>query len=335
MWLWLRLLWALCMSDGLQPLGADLQYIDVFLDNFSHKCVEFGYYCDQYMREEINLGQITHKLSEATGEGESFFSVNHAMMTPQQYHRFETMQRSLDQMTVQLIETEIRRNRHTVEEAIRNGEYFLVNITQNSIQSSIYIAYNNPSEHSRRERDARLAELQQERELAQALIKVLKVIEAKIAVESYNEQEYHKIQKAFQIYVEYFKNTPRQSLKQAADRRAIRLLEQHVAQIEAQKFGGDRRLSLQHVSACAALLNPIADAEERMRLENLRERVRPPDPRIELQRLFSEVEQAEGESNIYSAVVAFNNFAEEHSGEPAVHDYKRRLRLILHQKGML
>ena len=145
------------MTGDFSPDSLNPDYIEDFLESFSHKCVEFGYYCDQYMREEINLGEITRKLSEATGEGEGFFGANHAMMTPQQFHRFEVMQRSLDQMTTQLIETEIKRNKQIIQEALSKGEYFIVNITFNSIHSSIYMAYNNPNDQLKMERDAKLA----------------------------------------------------------------------------------------------------------------------------------------------------------------------------------
>lgn len=317
-------------ADSFNP-----NYVEEFLDSFSHKCVEFGYYCDQYMRSEINLGEITRRLSEATGEGESFFSLYHAMMTPQQFHRFEVMQRSLDQMTTQLIETEIKRNQQTIQEALRKGEYFIVNITFNSIHSSIYMAYNNPGEEMKVQRDAKLADLQQEQELIQALMKVLKAIEARNKPADYNEVERHKLQKAYQIYSEYFKKVDYSAAKTAGDARAIGLLEEHVAYLEQNRFFDMRFKALDHVSICANYLKEIANPQQRQELEALRERVRPPDPKKELKRLFEEVEKADGEANIYSAVVAFNNYAEENSAEPAVHDYKRRMRVILKQKGML
>ncbi|MGE3728328.1 MAG: hypothetical protein AB7I41_22445 [Candidatus Sericytochromatia bacterium] len=287
------------------------------------------------MRAEINLGEITRRLSEATGEGESFFSLYHAKMTPQQIHRFEVLQRSLDQMTTQLIETEIKRNQQTIQEALRKGEYFIVNITFNSIHSSIYMAYNNPGEEMKMQRDAKLADLQQEQELIQALMKVLKAIESRNQPSEYNEVERHKLQKAYQIYSEYFKKIEHSSAKIAGDARAIALLEEHVAFLEQNKFFDERLKALEHVSICANYLKEIANPQQRQELEALRERVRPPDPKKEMLRLFEEVERADGEANIYSAVVAFNNFAEQNSSEPAVHDYKRRMRVILKQKGLL
>jgi hypothetical protein len=323
------------MTGELSPESINPDYVGEFLDKFSHKCVEFGYYCDQYMREEINLGEITRRLSEATGEGESVFSLYHAMMTPEQFHRFEVMQRSLDQMTTQLIETEIKRNQQTIQEAMRKGEYFIVNITLNSIHSSIYMAYNNPNDEMKLQRDGKLAELQQEQELAQALMKVLKAIESRNKPTDYNEVERHKLQKAYQIYAEYFKKIEQTPTKTASDSRAIILLEEHIAYLEQNKFFDMRFKALEHVTVCVNHLKEIATAAQREQLEALRERVRPPDPKKELARLFAEVEKAEGEANIYSAVVTFNNFAEEHANEPSAHDFKRRMRLVLKQKGML
>lgn len=324
------------MSGEFSPETMDPGYINVFLDTFSHKCVEFGYYCDQYMREEINLGEITRKLSEATGEGESFFSQYHAMMTPQQFHRFEVMQRSLDQMTTNLIETEIKRNRKIIEEAIRKGEYFIVNITFNSIHSSIYMAYSNPNETTKQERDGKLAQLQQEQELTQALMKVLKAIESCNQPEVYNDVERHKLQKAYQIYAKYFKRVDNSPIKKACDARVICLLEEHVQYLEKNQYFGNRRIALEDVSICAYHLKEIVNSEEeKQQIEALRDRVRPPDPQQEMKRLFEEVQKAEGESNIYSAVVAFNNFAEENTGEPGISDYKRRIRIMLKQKCLL
>lgn len=323
------------MLQDFNPETLDPSYIEVFLEDFSRKCVEFGYYCDQYMREEINLGEITRKLSEATAEGESFFSSYHAMMTPQQFHRFEVMQRSLDQMTTQLIETEIKRNRKIIEEALRKGEYFIVNITFNSIHSSIYMAYSHPNPAMREERDRQLALLQQEQELVQALMKVLKAIESRNQPQDYNEIERHKLQKAYQIYAEYFKKVENSPIKKACDARVIRLLEEHVEYLEKNKYFGNREIALEDVSICAYHLKQIANETEKQQLEALRDRVRPPDPQQEMKRLFEEFLQAQGEANIYSAVVAFNNFAEENPHEPGLSDYKRRMRIILKQKGLL
>lgn len=317
----------------LETIEQPQNVVEDFLLQFSKKCVEFGYYCDQYMREEINLGEITRRMSEATAEGESFFAIHHAMMTPEQVYRYQVMQRTLDEMTTNLIETEIKRNKQIIQEALKKGEYFIVNITYNSIHSSIYMVYSSPGDNQRGERDRKLADLQQEQELTQALMKVLKVIEQKVRPEIFDEFEYRKLQKAFQIYVEYFKRVERTPVKQACDDRVVILYEELGEYLRVKNWYGDRNEAYKQMHYYAETLRECLSPDQCRQLQGIEELVRPPDPAKVLERLFVETMQAEGEANVYSAVVAFNNFIEEYPNEPKVGDYKRKIRKMLVDKG--
>lgn len=306
--------------------------VEGFLQAFGQKCVGFGYFCDQYMREEINLGEITRRLSEATGEGESFFGAHHAMMTSQQVYRYQTMQDTLDSMTTELIETEIKRNYKVIQEALRKGEYFIVNITFNSIHSSIYMAYSSPGQnHS--ERDQKLAVLQQQQELAQALMKVLKVIDQKIKPEFFDATEYRKVLKAFQIYIEYFKPVERNEIKAACDDRVLSQFKDMLAYLKKHRYFGDRNLAHKQILEQVSVLRvglPFAHCEV---LEALADQVRPLEPAEELEILYRDALKAEGEANVYSAVVAFNNFLEKHPQDSLARKYKKEIMRSLASRG--
>jgi len=319
--------------DGLNNINEPGDVVADFLASFGQKCVEFGYYCDQYMREEINLGEITRRMSEATAEGESFFEIHHAMMSPEQVYRYQVMQQTLDSMTTDLIETEIKRNRAVISEALSKGEYFIVNITFNSIHSSIYMVYSTPGDSRKTERDQKLATLQQEQELAQALMKVLKVIDQKIRPEHFEELAYRKVLKAFQIYVEYFKHIEQSPIKMAADERVVIQFTEMAEYLEANQYFGDRDLAYAQICLCHDTLKNNLSAERVWKLDKLRERLRPPNATEELERLYQEALNAEGEANIYSAVIAFNNFIEKHPYEPKVGPFKRNIREMLVRKG--
>lgn len=306
--------------------------VENFLLEFSKKCVEFGYYCDQYMREEINLGEITRRMSEATADGEAFFATHSATMLPEQIYRYQVMQKTLDEMTTHLIETEIKRNKQIIREALRKGEYFIVNITYNSIHSSIYMAYT--GENMRPERDRKLAELQQEQELTQALMKVLKVIEQKVRPEIFDEFEYRKLHKAFQIYVEYFKRIDRNPAKEACDERVLVLCRELCDYLRLNKWFQDRHEAHRQLNQYYQTLRECLSLNQLEQLEQLVATVEPPDPAKVLEDLFQEAMTAVGEANVYSAVVAFNNFIEENPHEPRAGEFKRKLRQMLVSKGM-
>lgn len=319
--------------DDLNQISQPEDVVEDFLASFGQKCVGFGYYCDQYMREEINLGEITRRMSEATAEGESFFEIHHAMMSPQQVNRYHVMQQTLDSMTTDLIETEIKRNRQVISEALSKGEYFIVNITFNSIQSSIYMVYSTPGQSQQGERDRKLAALQQEQELAQALMKVLKVIDQKVRPEHFDEQAYHKVIKAFQIYVEYFKRIEPSPIKSAADERVVLQFTELADYLESKDYFGNRQLAYDKLSLCYTALKDHVSAERLWKLDKVRERLRPPSTSERLDQLFQEVLAATTEANIYSAVVAFNNFIQAHPNEPAISRYKREVQAHIKRLG--
>lgn len=308
--------------------------VEDFLGGFSHKCVAFGYYCDQYMREEINLGEITRRMSEATADGEGFFGQNHAMMTPEQVQRYQVMQDTLDQMTTNLIETEIQRNRAVIQEALRKGEYFIVNITFNSIHSSIYMVYSSAKNLKKvSERDQKLVMLQQEQELSQALMKVLKVIDQKIYPPVFDAIEYRKLAKAFQIYTEYFKRIEASTIKEASDKRVIEQYRAFADYLISKEYFGDRFKAYEQMCVNCETLREGFSAQNMMILEEIRDRVRPPNPTERLDTLFEEILKAEGEANVYSAVVTFQNFCEDHPSERNIGKYRREIRKFLVANG--
>lgn len=309
--------------------------VEDFLSNFSQKCVEFGYYCDQYMREEINLGEITRRMSEATGEGEAFFESHQDKMSPDEVSRYEIMQKTLDEMTTNLIETEIQRNEEIIQEALSKGEYFIVNITFNSIHSSIYMVYSSPGNTHQQERDRKLAQLQQSQELTQALMKVLKVIDQKIKPEKFDAQEYKKLVKAFQIYVEYFKRVEQGKIKTACDGRVVNQFKELVDYLQGKDYFGDRYEAYRQVSLCSSTIKEGVHDKYRAEIEAIRERVRPPNPTEQMKKLFQAVQDAQGETNIYAAVVAFQNFADAHPNEPLIGKYRRQVREVIKSKGFL
>lgn len=317
----------------LEAIQQPQNVVDEFLLEFSQRCVEFGYYCDQYMREEINLGEITRQMSQATAEGESFFSTHHAMMSPEQVYRYQVMQKTLDEMTNDLIETEIKRNKKLIREALCRGEYFIVNIMYNSINSSIYMVYSAPGDQYKQERDAKLAELQKEQELTQALMKVLKVIEQKVKAEVFDEFEYHKLHKAFQIYVEYFKRIEPNSVKQACDERIVILFEQLADYLKEKNYFSDRYEAFKQLNLCAETLQEALPFGCMEKIHSIKSSVEPPDPNKELERFYQEALNAQGEANVYSAVIAFNNFIQQNPQLQQISHYKRQIQQRLKRDG--
>lgn len=251
----------LMMIEGLpgnqQPL--DPAKVELFLDSFNQKCVEFGYYCDQYMREEIGIGDITRHLSEATAEAEVFFGENSFAMSLEQLQRYGVIQKTLDNMTSQLFETEIKRNKKTVLEALKNGEYFIVKLTYNSIKSSVYMMYSKAK--IKTEQESAISALEQEQEATQSMIKVLKAIESTVKVDTVEQVDYQKIQKALEIYINYFKNATVVT-KLACDERVFRLFDEHVAFLIENDYGGDQGVFVAHVALCSDTLQQIAKSPE-------------------------------------------------------------------------
>lgn len=307
--------------------------VDDFLTDFGQKCVEFGYYYDQFMRKEINLGEITRHIGSATADAEGAFAEIQGQMTPEQLQRYKVIQVTLDSMTSSLIEEEIKRTIQIVSEIIQKGEYFLVNISYNSISSSLYMVYSDENPQQRAERDQRLTQVQHEQEVTQNLIKVLKVVEARIRIEQFDQIEYNKLQKAFGIYVSYFDNTAKVSTKPACDQRAMNLLKEHVSYLIERHYFGDRDAAHRHVTVCAKTLEPLANGAQQKELSKLVEIVRPPDPSEKMRQLYEEAITCEGEANVYSAVVAFNNFAQLFPNDPKLSFYKQSLREVLQRKG--
>lgn len=250
------------MIEGLPGFGsaspADPEKVEKFLDDFNQKCVEFGYFCDRYMREEIGIGDITRHLSEATADAELKFGEYSLSMTLEQLQRYGVVQNTLDNMTIQLFETEIKRNRYVISEAIKNGEYFIIGLTYNSIKSSIYMMYS--KNKIKIDQDRALSELEQELEATQSMIKVLKAIEATIKVQRFEDINFQKIQKALDIYANYFKNAVVVT-KAYCDERIFRVFDDHVEFLRNNGFGGDAMTAGVHLSICCDSLQSLAKTD--------------------------------------------------------------------------
>ncbi len=249
------------MIEGLpgsqQPV--DPSIIENFLDEFNQKCVEFGYYCDQYMRQEIGIDDITRHLSTATAEAEASFVQHSFNMNMDQLQRYGVIQKTLDNMTVQLFDTEIQRSRDTINAALKNGEYFIVRITYNAIQSSIYMKYS--KNKIKTDQEQALKDLETEQEATNTIVKVLKAIESAVRVDTYEDLSFEKIQKALDIYVNYFKNS-QIATKPACDARLFVIVDEHAEFLKAHEFGGDAMTAGMHLSLCSDTLQPLAKTPE-------------------------------------------------------------------------
>lgn len=248
------------MIEGLPgSQNIDPALIEGFLNEFNQKCVEFGYYCDQYMRQEIGIDDITRHLSTATAEAESSFFEYSLNMNMEQLQRYGVIQKTLDNMTVQLFDTEIKRSRKTILAAIANGEYFIVRITYNAIQSSIYMMFS--KNKIKTDQEQALKALEQEQEATNTLIKVLKAIESTLQADTFEDVNFEKIQKALDIYVNYFKGSKAQT-KPACDERVFKIFDAHAAFLKAHNFGNDAMTSGMHLSLCSDSLQPLAITPE-------------------------------------------------------------------------
>lgn len=244
------------MIEGLPgSQNIDPSLIEEFLNEFNQKCVEFGYYCDQYMRQEIGIDDITRHLSTATAEAEASFVQYSFNMNMEQLQRYGVIQKTLDNMTVQLFDTEIQRNRKTIDSALKNGEYFIVRITYNAIQSSIYMKFS--KNKIKTDQEQALKSLEQEQEATNTMIKVLKAIEATIRVDTYEDVNFEKIQKALDIYVNYFKGSQILT-KPACDERVFILFDEHAEFLKSHNFGNDALAAGRHLSLCSDSLQPLA-----------------------------------------------------------------------------
>ena len=73
--------------------------------------------------------------------------------------------------------------------------------------------------------------------------------------------DYHKIQKALEIYVNYFKNAEQVPAKPACDERVFKLFDAHVDFLRNMGFGGDASTASVHFSICCDTLQPLAHSE--------------------------------------------------------------------------
>lgn len=309
--------------------------IEEFLKKFGAECVEFGLYYDQFMRNEVDFGEITRRLSEATGEAEGQFANLKSKMSEEQLVRFKGFQQALESMTITLIETEINRNKEIIKKSILNSEYFLVNIIYNSIISSVNMIYANSSEEKQKEKVQKLEKVTHEQKVLKGIIKVLKVVEESCKLEFFSNKEYEDLEKTFQIYVNHFAFMNDVQPKETCDEKLFKLLSEHVENLNSNEYFGNRTLAYKHIKKCSKILELIANNSQNLELQRQIEFVRPPDPDEKLRYLYNQVVTSDGEANIYSAVTAFMNFVELIPSHPDVHTYKQKLRNVLKEKGMM
>ena len=93
------------------------------------------------------------------------------------------------------------------------------------------------------------------------MIKVLKAIEAVIKIQDIANLDYHKIQKALEIYVNYFKNAEQVQTKPSCDERVFKLFDEYVEFLRSMGFAGDKTTASVHFSICCDTLQPLAATE--------------------------------------------------------------------------
>lgn len=238
--------------------------ISAFLDAFERNCESFAQACASYTRQEVGISDITRLLSEATAEAELKFGEYSFSMNLDQLQRYGVLQARIDQLTCDLFATEIQRNQAIILEALRNGEYFIIGLTYNSIKSSIYMMYS--KQKIKTEQEQRLSALDSELEATQVRIKVLKAVESVTRIADIALIDYHKIQKALEIYVSYFRQTEPLATAVACDQRLFRLFEEHVEFLRNMGFGGDQAMASVHISICCDTLQQLAHDERQRTL---------------------------------------------------------------------
>lgn len=228
------------------------QDIQSQLDDFARKTEEYARFCEEFQSGgNINLADIMLPLGEAATEAESFFSAHSHEMDMEQLQRYGQLQSRLDSLTLQLFEADITRNQQIVLSAMENGDYFIVNLTYNAIKSSIYMIY--AKARIKTQQDERLAAMQQNLEIAQTFIKVLKALESVLAPEP-AVQDFGRIQKALNIYCDYFQNAETVPLKQASDQRVFNLFAAHAEALQHAQPPNWRS----HLVRCRELLKRLA-----------------------------------------------------------------------------
>lgn len=235
------------------PPGTD--EIEAFLADFGKRCESFGARCEAHARNELGLDDLTRSLSEATAEAENAFARCSPGMSLEQLQRYGSLQSRLDSLTFGLFETEIRRNRAIMLDALRKGDYFIVNLTFGTIRSSIYMMF--AKQKIKTEQEAQLTQLDTDQEASRSLIKVLKAIEGMIRVGCFEELDYAKLQKVLEIYLTFFRQGENSEIKRAGDERVFALFEEHVEFLRSMGFGGDPSMARVHLDLSCDLLQRL------------------------------------------------------------------------------
>ena len=62
-------------------------------------------------------------------------------MSIEQLQQYGMIQQQLEQMTFSMFQTEVTRNRDVIYQAIRNGEYFIANLSFKTVSSNLHMMY--------------------------------------------------------------------------------------------------------------------------------------------------------------------------------------------------
>lgn len=227
------------------------QKVAAFLHDFSARCAQFRSIYQAYLAQEVELGEVTRALSEATADAEMSFATYSAHMTMEQLERFGKLQKAFDLMMEQIFSEEIRRNYQICADAIENGEFFLVGLTRKGIQSSIYMLHS--KDRIKTEQERKLRELETEQERVDSMLKVIKALQQALETEP-DIPGLRRIEKGLSLYVTYFQEQPRTPLTQACDRRVLRLARQH---FEALLETGKGPLTYEHLRRCCQPLESL------------------------------------------------------------------------------
>lgn len=247
---------------GFEPMldsSAPDQDIEAQLNDFAAKIENYAQVCAQYSAGSLSLSDITRELGEAATDAEVFFGEQSHRMNMEQLQRYALLQNRLDSLTGQVFESEIASNQATILAAIEHGDYFIVNLTYNAIKSSLHMIY--VKQKIKTQQEQRLAETQQDLEIAQTFIKVLKALESVLRPES-GQLEWPKIEKALSIYRDYFQNAPPVPLKQASDRRLFGLFAEHAQALQQAQTPGWQM----HLASCRTILAGLATTPEQQAL---------------------------------------------------------------------
>lgn len=196
------------------------------------------------------------------------FSEYSFQMSIEQLQRFGALQKAFDNMMVNIFQEEINRYRQTAITAITNGEYFLIGMIYKSIKSAIYMMH--AKDKIKFEQEQKLADIETEQQQVQAMLKLIKALEA-VLEHPPQQEDLPKVQKILKLYLHYFKHL-KNSLKAACDQRVLTLSTEHLQHmLQSQSLCPS--LQRQHLSLCYQMLAILSrhQPELQQRLSALRQ----------------------------------------------------------------